>query len=57
MNAAMETSEPDTHEIDPVDIQRLLLWYFESEHPGRPHIRRRSLEGPRSSAAPVSARV
>lgn len=40
MHRAMSDDAPPGSEIEPVDIQRLLVWYFESMQPGRPHIRR-----------------
>jgi hypothetical protein len=27
-----------TADIDPIDVQRLLTWYFDVVHPGRHHI-------------------
>jgi hypothetical protein len=41
---------PQKPEIHPVDIQRLLLWYFGSVDPGRPHIRRRGWDDGRPAA-------
>jgi hypothetical protein len=33
-------------DVDPVDIQRLLSWYFDVQHPGRPHITSRGHRDP-----------
>jgi hypothetical protein len=41
MHRAMSDDAPHNPVIQPVDIQRLLLWYYESVDPGRPHIRLR----------------
>jgi hypothetical protein len=32
--------------IDPIDIQRLLSWYFDVQHPGRAHITSRAQDDP-----------
>lgn len=42
MHRAMSNDAPHRSELDPVDIQRLLVWYFETLDPSRPHIRPRS---------------
>jgi hypothetical protein len=42
MHRAMSNDAPHRSELDPVDIQRLLVWYFEMLDPSRPHIRPRS---------------
>ena len=33
-------------EVCEIDIQRLLLWYFDVEHPGRAHITSRGRHDP-----------
>lgn len=42
-------------DVDPVDIQRLLSWYFDVQHPGRPHITSRGHDDPvrRVSSGPT----
>jgi hypothetical protein len=42
-------------DVDPVDIQRLLSWYFDVQHPGRPHITSRGHHDPirRVSSGPT----
>jgi hypothetical protein len=53
MHPAMREDAPQVTQIDPVDIQRLLMWYYESAAPDRPHIRRRGWDA--SSPAVASA--
>jgi hypothetical protein len=45
---SMATHERDQAgaDIDPIDIQRLLSWYFDLQHPGRAHITSRSHDDP-----------
>jgi hypothetical protein len=38
--------EPAGADVDPVDIQRLLSWYFDVQHPGRAHITSRGRQDP-----------
>jgi len=38
--------EQGSTDVDPVDIQRLLSWYFDVQHPGRPHITSRGHRDP-----------
>ncbi len=56
MLRAMSDAAPQRPEIAPVDIQRLLVWYYESVDPGRPHIRSRGW-GSRGTASVASARL
>ena len=42
MHRAMSDNAAQGSELDPIDIQRLLVWYFETLDPSRPHIRPRS---------------
>ena len=41
MHRAMSNDASRSPEIQPVDIQRLLVWYYECVDPDRPHIRLR----------------
>lgn len=41
MHRAMTNDASRSPEIQPVDIQRLLVWYYECVDPDRPHIRLR----------------
>ena len=50
MQPAMSDDAPQIPEIHPVDIQRLLVWYYETVAPGRPHIRRRGWDAARPAA-------
>ena len=47
MQRAMSEDAPHSPEVEPVDIQRLLVWYYECIEPGRPHIRRRGVDAGR----------
>lgn len=40
MGNSTTTADRDegTADIDPIDVQRLLTWYFDVVHPGRHHI-------------------
>jgi hypothetical protein len=50
MQRAMSEDAPQSPEIEPVDIQRLLVWYYGCIEPGRPRIRRRSVDPGRPAA-------
>jgi hypothetical protein len=50
MHRAMSDDAPHSSDIQPVDIQRLLLWYYESVDPGRPRIRPRGGDMARPAA-------
>lgn len=50
MHAAMNEAAHQPP-IEPVDIQRLLVWYFESVDPDRPHIRHRGWDTVRAAVA------
>lgn len=49
MQPAMSQDATHSSEVEPIDIQRLLVWYYENVDPGRPHIRSRGYEGSRPS--------
>jgi hypothetical protein len=49
LRAMSEDAQPRP-EVVPVDIQRLLVWYYESVDPGRPRIRSRGWDSRRPAA-------
>jgi hypothetical protein len=50
MHRAMSADARHSTDIQPVDIQRLLVWYYECVDPGRPRIRLRGEDIARPAA-------